>query len=309
MNNNTHNLLAQSMSAIERFCETLWLENGLAKNTLEAYHCDLSLLANWLAVERNCSILQASDTDIALYLEYRSTSKASSINRLLATLRRFYQLAIRESLIDHDPSLKLRNAKRAPPFPKTLSETQIENLLNAPDLSTTAGLRDRAMMELMYASGLRVTELTSLNTVCISLNEGVVRVEQGKGGKERLVPFGMEAGHWLQRYLNQARPLLVKRRTIHAFFVSARLDAHEGYLTRQAFWYALKRYARQAQIHAPLSPHVLRHAFATHLLNHGADLRAVQLLLGHADISSTQIYTHVANERLKALHAMHHPRG
>jgi integrase/recombinase XerD len=309
MNNNQHNLVAQSRSAIERFCEALWLENGLAKNTLDAYYSDLSLLANWLALERNVAILQMSETDITQYLEYRSASKASSINRLLATARRFYQWAIRESLIDYDPLLKLRNAKRSPPFPKTLTETQIENLLNAPDLSTPAGLRDRAMIELMYASGLRVSELVSLNTVSISLNEGVVRVEQGKGGKERLVPFGMEAGHWLERYLNQARPLLVKGRAIHAFFVSARLDADQGYLTRQAFWYALKRYARQAQIHAPLSPHVLRHAFATHLLNHGADLRAVQLLLGHADISSTQIYTHVANERLKALHALHHPRG
>jgi len=309
MSSPSDNLLEQSMTAIERFCETLWLENGLARNTLDAYRRDLSLLANWLVDKRNCSILQISDNDIALYLEYRSANKASSINRLLATLRRFYQLAIREGLINYDPSLKLRNAKRPPPFPKTLSETQIKNLLTAPDLSTAAGLRDRAMIELMYASGLRVTELISLNTVCISLNEGIVRVEQGKGGKERLVPFGMEAGHWLQRYLHEARPLLVKGRTIHAFFVSARLDAHNGYLTRQAFWYGLKRYAKRAQIHAPLSPHVLRHAFATHLLNHGADLRAVQLLLGHADISSTQIYTHVANERLKALHAIHHPRG
>lgn len=305
----THNCLAESITVIERFCETLWLENGLAKNTLDAYRRDLNLFAQWLADERQSSILHASHSDIVAYLTYRHTSKASSTNRLLVTLRRFYQLAIRDGLMDYDPSLKLRNAKQAPPFPKTLSEAQVENLLTAPNLSTPAGLRDRAMIELMYASGLRVSELVSLNTVCIGLNEGVVRVEHGKGDKERLVPFGMEAGHWLNRYLHEARPVLARGRSLHAFFLSSRIDAMGGYITRQAFWYALKRYAKQAAIYAPLSPHVLRHAFATHLLNHGADLRAVQMLLGHADISSTQIYTHVANERLKALHAMHHPRG
>ena len=219
--------------------------------------------------------------------------------------KRFFQWALREHVVTTDPSRLLPTAKQPPRFPKTLSETQVEALINAPDIDTPLGLRDRAMIELMYASGLRVSEIVALKTVEVGLNEGVVRVIGGKGGKDRLVPFGAAAGDWLRVYLREGRTALLGERTTDALFVTAR---GEG-MTRQAFWYLIKRYALLADIHAPLSPHTLRHAFATHLLNHGADLRVVQMLLGHADISTTQIYTHVARERLRTLHAQHHPRG
>lgn len=302
-----HNI--ESISAIDQFCQMIWLENGLAQNTLDAYRRDLQLFSAWLEEQKQTSLFHVCAEDIMTYLSHRTQGKASSTNRLLVVLRRFYQWAIRERLLQVDPTLKLRNAKQATRFPKTITEEQVEALLSAPDISTAAGLRDRAMIELMYASGLRVSEIIGLHTVCIGFNEGVIRVMNSKGNKERLVPFGMEAGHWLQRYLHEARPYLAKGRSLNTFFLSPRLEMPDGQMTRQTFWHALKRYARQIPIYAPLSPHVLRHAFATHLLNHGADLRAIQLLLGHADISSTQIYTHVANERLKALHAKHHPRG
>jgi len=213
---------------------------------------------------------------------------------------------LRQHLVEQDPCLKLRAAKQAQRFPKVLSEEQITTLLNTPDTDQALGLRDRTMLELMYASGLRVSEIVSLKTVALGLNEGVVRVVNGKGGKERLVPFGAEAGEWLRRYLQEARHVLLEGKTCQEVFVGR----HTGSgLTRQAFWSIIKRYAQLADIKVPLSPHTLRHAFATHLLNHGADLRVVQLLLGHADISTTQIYTHVARERLKSIHAQHHPRG
>lgn len=237
-------------------------------------------------------------------LAHRKDSKATTANRRLSVFKRFYQWALREHHASADPCLKIGPARRPPRFPKILSEAQVEALLQAPDVDTALGLRDRTMLELMYASGLRVSELVQLKSVEVGLNEGALRIF-GKGAKERLVPFGDEARDWIERYMRDARPELLGARQADALFVTARGDG----MTRQAFWYLIKRYALQADIRAPLSPHTLRHAFATHLLNHGADLRVVQLLLGHADISTTQIYTHVARERLKTLHAQHHPRG
>ena len=252
------------------------------------------------------SIYQVVETDLTAYMASKRDDKASTANRRLTVFKRFYRYALRQHLVEQDPCLKLRAAKQAQRFPKVLSEEQITTLLNTPDTAEALGLRDRTMLELMYASGLRVSEIVSLKTVALGLNEGVVRVVNGKGGKERLVPFGAEAGEWLRRYLQEARHVLLEGKTCQEVFVGR----HTGSgLTRQAFWSIIKRYAQLADIKVPLSPHTLRHAFATHLLNHGADLRVVQLLLGHADISTTQIYTHVARERLKSIHAQHHPRG
>jgi integrase/recombinase XerD len=294
------------LALVDRFCDALWLEDGLSRNTIDAYRRDLTLLARWLHGERTTALLDADDGALSAYFANRhQETRASSANRRLAVFRRFFRWALREHLISADPCLLMRPAKQPPRFPKTLSEAQVEALLAAPDTDTALGLRDRTMIELMYASGLRVSELTQMKTVEIGLNEGVARVVSGKGNKERLVPFGAEAGDWLRRYLASARPALLGRRSSDALFVTQR---GEG-MTRQAFWYLIKRYAKAADIHAPLSPHTLRHAFATHLLNHGADLRVVQMLLGHADISTTQIYTHVARERLRVLHQQHHPRG
>jgi integrase/recombinase XerD len=294
-----------SQAMIDEFCDTLWLEDGLAKNSLEAYRRDMSLFATWLHAERQKSLYQAQADDLNAYFAARhSNTKATSSNRRLAVLKRFYQLALRQNKIDADPCLRMKSAKQAPRFPKTLSEAQVEALLAAPPVDTPLGLRDRTMLEVMYASGLRVTELVLLKSVEVGLNEGVLRIT-GKGNKTRLVPFGEEARLWIERYLKQARPVILNGQIDDALFVTARGRA----MTRQMFWTLIKKYALKADINAPLSPHSLRHAFATHLLNHGADLRVVQLLLGHADISTTQIYTHVARERLKKLHAEHHPRG
>ncbi|SOZ37077.1 site-specific tyrosine recombinase XerD [Cupriavidus neocaledonicus] len=297
---------AADVALVSRFCDALWLEDGLSRNTIDAYRRDLTLLARWLQQEQRGELLGADDGALSAYFNARHTqTRASSANRRLAVFRRFYQWALREHLVQADPCLLLRPAKQPPRYPKTLTEAQVEALLEAPDTDTPLGLRDRTMLELMYASGLRVSELTQMKTVEIGLNEGVARVVGGKGDKERLVPFGQQAGDWLRRYLAGARPLLLAGRACDALFVTQR---GEG-MTRQAFWHLIKRHARDAGVHAPLSPHTLRHAFATHLLNHGADLRVVQLLLGHADISTTQIYTHVARERLRELHQQHHPRG
>ncbi|GAB3629176.1 Tyrosine recombinase XerD [Pandoraea terrae] len=293
-----------SAALIDTFNDTVWLEDGLAGNTLEAYRRDLRLFAEWLSGSLDKSLDSATEADLTAYLAYRRASLASSVNRRLSVFKRFYQWALREHHCASDPCLRIASAKRPPRLPSTLSETQVEALLAAPDVSTPLGLRDRAMLEVMYASGLRVSELVSLKTIEVGLNEGVLRIF-GKGAKERLVPFGDEAGAWLDRYLRESRAVLLGGRACDTLFVTQRGDG----MTRQAFWYLIKRYAQLADIHAPLSPHTLRHAFATHLINHGADLRVVQLLLGHADISTTQIYTHVARERLKTLHARHHPRG
>ena len=298
--------LDDDLSLIDRFCDALWLEDGLSRNTIDAYRRDLAMLARWLHESETCALLTVDDAALSGYFSARhGQTRASSANRRLAVFRRFYQWALREHLIEADPCLLLRPAKQPPRFPKTLTEGQVEALLEAPDTDTPLGLRDRTMLELMYASGLRVSELTTMKTIEIGLNEGVARVVGGKGNKERLVPFGVQAGDWLRRYLAEARPVLLAGRACDELFVTQR---GEG-MTRQTFWHLIKKHARAAGVHAPLSPHTLRHAFATHLLNHGADLRVVQMLLGHADISTTQIYTHVARERLCELHLHHHPRG
>ena len=289
----------------DAFCDALWLEDGLSKNTLEAYKRDLLLFADWLHSAQEKSLYAATAADLNAYFAFRhSDSKATTSNRRLAVLKRFYQYAIRTNHVSINPCLRMKSAKQAPRFPKTLSEQHVEALLAAPDVGKALGLRDRTMLELMYASGLRVSELVLLKSLEVGMNEGVLRVT-GKGDKTRLVPFGEEARVWIERYLSQARTVILKGKNHDALFVTAL----GGPMTRQMFWTLIKKYALQAQINAPLSPHTLRHAFATHLLNHGADLRVVQLLLGHADISTTQIYTHVARERLKKLHSEHHPRG
>ena len=294
-----------SREAIDEFCDSLWLEDGLSKNTLDAYRRDITLYAHWLYQERAKALYETQAEDLNAYFAARhDETKPSSSNRRLAVLKRFFQLALRQHHVTADPCLKLRSARQPQRLPKTVSEGQVEALLAAPDVSTPLGLRDRAMIELMYASGLRVSELVTLKSIEVGMNEGVLRVT-GKGSKTRLVPFGEEAGAWMARYLAEARSQILQGQIDDALFVTAR----GGPMTRQMFWTLIKKYALQAGITVRLSPHTLRHAFATHLLNHGADLRVVQLLLGHADISTTQIYTHVARERLKQLHAAHHPRG
>jgi integrase/recombinase XerD len=296
---------ASNQAAIDEFCDTLWLEDGLAKNSLEAYRRDLRLYAAWLLEQRGKLLYAAAADDLLAFVAARfDTSKPTSANRRLSVLKRFYQLALRQNRIAADPCLKMKSAKQPPRFPHSLSEAQVEALLLAPDTTTPLGLRDRTMLELMYASGLRVSELVLLKTIEVGMNEGVLRIT-GKGSKTRLVPFGEIARAWIERYLKEGRAQILAGQIDDALFVTAR----GGAMTRQMFWFLIKKYALKAEIHAPLSPHTLRHAFATHLLNHGADLRVVQLLLGHADISTTQIYTHVARERLKILHSKHHPRS
>ena len=295
---------AEAGALIRRFSDALWLEDGLSAKTLEAYRRDLGALAQWLHAQSR-PLLQASEADLLAYAAARhATTRATTANRRLAVFRRFYRWALRERLIERDPTLRLDGARQPLRVPKTLSEGQVDALMGAPDVATPLGLRDRCMLELMYASGLRVSELVGLLSVHLSLSEGVVRVS-GKGAKERLVPFGETAADWIRRYLAESRAEILGGQQSTALFVTAR----GGPMTRQMFWTLVKRHALEAGIRSPLSPHTLRHAFATHLLNHGADLRVVQLLLGHADISTTTIYTHVARERLKTLHAQHHPRG
>ena len=297
--------LQTSQATVARFIDALWIEDGLSALTLAAYRRDLELLAQWLAAKEGRSLLDARELDLLAYMaERHAGTRASTANRRLSVFKRFWRWALREQLLQADPTLKLLAARTPLRVPKVLSEAQVEALLAAPDTDTPLGLRDRTMIELMYASGLRVSELVELKTVYVSLDEGALRVT-GKGAKERLVPFGAEAHAWIRRYLAEARGAILKRRSSAALFVTSRGAA----MTRQMFWKLIKQYALKADIHAPLSPHTLRHAFATHLLNHGADLRAVQMLLGHADISTTTIYTHVARERLKQLHALHHPRA
>ena len=299
---------SESQSTLDRFIEALWLEDGLSANTLAAYRRDLEGLQAWLTPQG----LQLPEVDEptlqGYFAERHADTRATTANRRLTVFRRFFRWALREQLIPADPTLKLLSAKQPVRVPHTLTEDQVMALLAAPAVDTPLGLRDRTMLELLYASGLRVSELVGLQLYQIGLQDGVLRV-MGKGSKERLVPFGQEAGEWLQRYLAQARPVLLSGQQHDAVFVTQR-GAHAGSaMTRIMFWSLVRKYARQADIRVALSPHTLRHAFATHLLNHGADLRAVQLLLGHADISTTTIYTHVARERLQALHAQHHPRG
>ncbi len=295
----------ESAASIDRFCDAIWIEEGLAANTLAAYRRDLTLLATWLGAESGRALEEATETDLRGYALARHAGSApTSTNRRLTVFKRFFRWAVREHLLGADPTLKLDAARQPLRVPKSLSEAQVEALLAAPDTDLPLGLRDRAMFELLYASGLRVSELVGLKTVNVSFVECALRVT-GKGSKERLVPFGEEALVWIERYVADARPTILGAQSSDALFVTGR----GGPMTRQMFWKLLKAHAARAGITAPLSPHTLRHAFATHLLNHGADLRAVQMLLGHADISTTTIYTHVARERLKQLHALHHPRG
>lgn len=294
------------LSLIDEFCDTLWLEQGLAKNSLDAYRRDMRLFATWLhAHHPERGLLAVGANDLAAYFaERHPDSRPSTANRRLSVLKRFYGLALRRNRIDVDPCLKMASARQPTRFVHTVNESQVEALLAAPDVATPLGLRERTMLELMYASGLRVSELVALKLVEVSLNDGVLRVT-GKGSKTRLVPFGEEARRWIERYLKDGRGIILNGQMDDALFVTSR----GGPMTRQMFWILIKKHAKKAGITGPLSPHTLRHAFATHLLNHGADLRVVQLLLGHADISTTQIYTHVARERLKRLHTEHHPRG
>ncbi|WP_341678165.1 site-specific tyrosine recombinase XerD [Niveibacterium sp. SC-1] len=292
-------------SELDAFCDALWLEDGLARNTLSAYRSDLAACGRWLA-NRGDSLPRASKEDLQAYLrDFAPHSKPTSQRRLLAALRRYFAHLLREGRIQNDPTLQLEPPARPARIPKILSEAQVERLLAAPELDTPLGLRDRAMLETLYATGLRVSELVDLQVISVDLRAGLART-LGKGSKERLVPLGEIALEWIAQYLKESRPALLNGATSPDLFVTARGES----MSRQRFWGIVKQYAQVAGIPSErISPHVLRHAFATHLLNHGADLRVVQLLLGHADISTTQIYTHVARERLKALHERHHPRG
>lgn len=298
----------QTADLLDEFCDALWLEDGLARNTLESYRSDLQQFSQWLSrqEQQDHGLIAATRSDLLGFLASKVSArvKASTTSRELSSLKRFYRYLLRQGKIQTDPSLNIGSPKLSRHLPVTLTEGDVEMLLAAPDVSMPLGLRDRTMLEVLYASGLRVSELVGLEGAQISLDMGVIRV-MGKGSKERLTPLGEEALEWVVRYTQAARPALLGNKTSNTLFITGRGSA----MTRQAFWYLIKRYARQAGIRGSLSPHSLRHAFATHLLNHGADLRVVQLLLGHVDISTTQIYTHVARERLKQLHAMHHPRG
>lgn len=292
---------------IDQFADSLFLSDGLSKNTIESYRRDLLQLDSWLQRCKRPSLLTLDTSDLQDYMAYRighDRASRRTTARLTSTLNRFYQYAQREKLIDFDPAAALDSPKLARGLPNSLSEKEVESLLDSPDINSSLGLRDRAMLETLYAAGLRVSELTSLTLSQLRLNDQVIRV-MGKGNKERLVPLGQIASLWLQRYMQDARNSILDRQPSDALFVTAR----GGAMTRQMFWVIVKRHALRAGIHSAISPHVLRHAFATHLVNHGADLRVVQLLLGHADITTTQIYTHVARERLKAIHLEHHPRG
>lgn len=299
---------SEAQAQIERFLDKIWTERGLSENTLAAYERDLRAFSAWLLEHSGSALLtEATHADVQAYLAWRwqQKHKSSSIARFLASARRFYRLQMREHVIAEDPMTELSSPKLGRYLPDSLSESDVNELLQAPDIKTPIGLRDRAMLELLYATGLRVSELVSIKQTELSLQQGVVRIV-GKGDSERLVPMGEMAIEWVDRYWQEARGDLLKGSGVSAFvFITARGSS----MTRQAFWYLIKKYALRAGIHKPLSPHTLRHAFATHLLNHGADLRVVQLLLGHSDLSTTQIYTHIATARLEALHQQHHPRG
>ena len=298
---------AASEQQLETFIDAIWMERGLSENTLNAYRSDLSGFAKWLHKEQGgTELVKAQRSQILGYLSHRVNlgTKSRSAARLLSSIKRFYQYCVREQIISEDPSDRIDAPKLGRSLPKFLSEDEVEALLDAPDLKDPIGVRDRTMLELLYATGLRVSELVELKTGQINLRQGVVRI-QGKGNKERLVPLGQEAISWLDKYLKDARKKIAPEHSSDYVFTTRRQSA----MTRQAFWYLIKRYARKVGIKKHLTPHTLRHCFATHLLNNGADLRVVQMLLGHSDLSTTQIYTHVAQERLRNLHAQHHPRG
>ena len=307
--NNDHKRIIKKIplkdEIIDEFIDHLWLEDGLAKNTLNSYRFDLELFSSWLTKNLKKNILDVSQADIQEYLSFKfPTSKARSISRLLASLRRLFRYLLRENKVNSDPTLEIISPKIPKSLPKSLSEEEVELLLNAPNINTFSGLRDKAMLELLYACGLRVSELVNILLTELSMTDGIIRIT-GKGSKTRLVPMGEEAVDWIKKYINESRKNILKKNVSKYLFVTIL----GGSMTRQAFWYLIKRYSIIAEIKKPMSPHILRHAFATHLINHGADLRVVQMLLGHSDISTTQIYTHVARERLKKLHESHHPRG
>ncbi|MGD8567168.1 MAG: site-specific tyrosine recombinase XerD [Gammaproteobacteria bacterium] len=297
---------AASQQQLESFLDAIWMERGLSENTLNAYRTDLQGLAKWLYHQDQQDLLPATRSQLLDYLSHRVNqgTKSRSAARLLSSIKRFYQYCVREQLIDQDPSDRIEAPKIGRTLPKSLSEAEVEALLDAPDLKDPLGVRDRTMLELLYATGLRVSELVTLRMEQINLRQGVVRI-LGKGNKERLVPLGEEALNWLDKYLAEVRHDITPASVSDYVFTTRRHSA----MTRQAFWYLIKRYAQKVGIKKHLTPHTLRHCFATHLLNHGADLRVVQMLLGHSDLSTTQIYTHVARERLRSLHAQHHPRG
>lgn len=304
---NAEDLPDAEIALIDQFLDGIWLGDGLAKNTIESYRRDLLIWAQWLHQERHQTLWQADRDAVQAFLARQARDlKAASLARRMASLRKFYRYWILQNQIAFDPCAQLTSPKRVRPLPKSLPESTIENLLNTPDVATPAGLRDRAMLELMYATGLRVTELVTLPISQVYLRERYLHITQGKGGKQRLVPLGEVAAEWVGRYLTEGRNLLLKHAAEPCLFLNQRGEA----MTRQGCWFIIKQYAAAVGIDAKLlSPHVLRHAFATHLLNHGADLRVVQTLLGHSDITTTQIYTQVAAERLKSLHQTHHPRG
>jgi len=291
---------------IQTYLDNVWLEKGLSKHTLSAYRSDLMLFATWLEQSSSTTLAEASPADIQAYLAHllAAGATARSAARFLSCIRGFYRFLLREKITSKDPTLDIQSPKLGRPLPKFITESEVDMLLSAPDITDTIGLRDKAMLEMLYACGMRVSELTGLMVGSVNLRQGVVRVT-GKGNKERLIPIGEEATHWLERYMREARPALLDHQPSEVLFPSNRAQA----MTRQTFWHRIKYYAVKADIRTALSPHTLRHAFATHLLNHGADLRVVQLLLGHSDLSTTQIYTHIARARMQDLHAKHHPRG
>ncbi|MCC6271318.1 MAG: site-specific tyrosine recombinase XerD [Microbacteriaceae bacterium] len=294
-----------SEGIIEKFLDAIWMERGLSTNTLGAYRADLAALQRWLA-QRDTSLIYASRADLLAFIASRAKqgSKPRSTARQLSSFRRFYRFLLREGVIQEDPTVKIDMPKIGRSLPRSLTESEVDALLGAPETSDPLGHRDRAMLEVLYATGLRVSELINLRQSEVNLNQGVLRI-RGKGDRERLIPFGEESQRWIREFINGPRLEILLERQSEYLFPTRRGDR----MTRQAFWHIIKRYAKKADIDAKLSPHTLRHAFATHLLNHGADLRVVQMLLGHSDLSTTQIYTHVARERMKELHAQHHPRG
>lgn len=296
--------MPDKQTVIDQFLDALWLERGLSENTLSAYRSDLYSYSGWLVSSASRDLLQSRPEDILAYLATLTGKSSRTSARRLSSLRRFFQYLAREGRISHDPCARVAAPRIGRPLPKSLTEEEVESLLDAPDTATAVGQRDRAMLEVLYATGLRVSELVGLQLAQVNLRQGVLRVI-GKGNKERLVPLGEEASDWVEKFICQGRAELLQEPPVDVLFPSRR----GRMMTRQTFWHAIKRHAVRAGISKTLSPHVVRHAFATHLLNHGADLRVVQMLLGHSDISTTQIYTHVARERLKNLHAEHHPRG
>ena len=300
------NVFEINAELLDEFSDSLWLEDGLSRNTLASYCNDLRQFGVWLEKSSSLNLIEARHSDLLEFLAYKVSIKvkANTTSRELSSLKRFYRFLLRQGKVQADPSLNISAPKLPRNLPHNLTEKDVEVLLRTPDVKQSLGLRDRTMLEVLYASGLRVSELVNLKIAQVSLSTGVVRV-MGKGGKERLAPLGEEALNWIDAYMAEARLKLLGEKVSEALFVTARGSA----MTRQAFWHLIRRHASQAGINKPLSPHTLRHAFATHLLNHGADLRVVQLLLGHSDISTTQIYTHVASARLKQLHVKHHPRG